>query len=190
MIKRTEEKIIRNVQEGDSESFKELFETHKDLVYSVCYRFFENKDDAKDASQDIFIKVFHSINSFKFESKFSTWLYRISVNYCLNETRKRKSIKWLSLDILWDKFDRDEIITRNKAENPHQNIERKEAKEMISKALDSLPPNQKTAIILSKFEDLSYNEISRIMNCSVSSVESLLFRAKQNLAKKLLKYFR
>jgi RNA polymerase sigma-70 factor, ECF subfamily len=190
MTAKSEKEIIQDIQNGDINSFKDLFEFHKEMVFNVCLKFLEDSDDAKDISQDIFIKVYNSINTFKFESKFSTWLYRICVNHCLNHLRKKKSMKWLSLDNISERFNKEESEITDKSTQTDKLFERKESEEIIRKAIDSLPSNQKIALTLSKFEELSYNEIASIMDCSLSSVESLLFRAKQNMAKKLLKYFK
>jgi RNA polymerase sigma-70 factor (ECF subfamily) len=190
MVNNSENEIIQKIQNGDARSFKDLFEANKEMVFNICIRFLEDKDEAEDSSQDIFIKVYHSIHKFKFESRFSTWLYRICVNHCLNQLKKKKAMKWLSLDVLWNNFTSEEHDIIDHSDDIVKTIERNESKEIINKAIDSLPTKQKTALILSKFEELSYNEIASIMNCSISSVESSLFRAKQNMAKKLVKYFK
>jgi RNA polymerase sigma-70 factor (ECF subfamily) len=185
-----EEKLIKNIQSGDLCCFEELYNIYKDLVYSVCLKFLDNKNEADDVSQDIFIKVYYNIKSFRFDSKFSTYLYKISVNHCLNLLRKERRVKLLSLDAIFSRsWPDNQVEISDESMDLEKIISQKEAEKIIGNAINSLPEKQKTAIILSKFEELSYSEIAAILGCTISSVESLLFRAKQNLSKKLYKYF-
>jgi RNA polymerase sigma-70 factor, ECF subfamily len=186
-----EEYLIRKVQSGNIDCFEELYSLYKDLVYSVCLRFLNDQDEADDASQDVFVKVYCSIGSFRFDSKFSTYIYRIAVNHCLNIIRKKRRTKFLSLDSILNKFiNSSGADIKDESMDLENILNNKERSDIIERALNSLPERQKTAIVLSKFEGLSYLEIANIMDCSISSVESLLFRAKQNLSIKLNKYFK
>lgn len=186
-----EEKLIKNIQSGDLCCFEELYNIYKDLVYSVCLKFLDNKNEADDVSQDIFIKVYYNIKSFRFDSKFSTYLYKISVNHCLNLLRKERRVKLLSLDAIFSRsWPDNQVDISDESMDLEKIISQKEAENIIENAINSLPEKQKIAIILSKFEELSYSEIAMILGCTISSVESLLFRAKQNLSRKLYKYFK
>jgi RNA polymerase sigma-70 factor, ECF subfamily len=185
-----EKELIDRISKGDKAAFEILFIRYKDMVYNVCCRFIEDPDDVNDVSQDIFIKLYHSLGSFQYNSKLSTWIYRICVNHCLNILRKKKRYRMLSIDFLLEKFGWGENHDlADKSYDLEKNIENNEDLEILNKALHTLPEKQKTALILNKFDDLTNAEIAKIMNCSISSVDSLIFRAKQNLSKKLIHNF-
>lgn len=175
-----DKKVIEHLKNGDEIIYKYVYDLYVRMVYSVCFRMTSSKEEAEDAVQDVFIKVFDSINSFRGDSKLSTWIYRISVNVCLNRQRRKKIIKFLSFDF-WNEENglTDENIT------PSKSIERSELQKIVRDAINRLPAKQKTALILSRYEEKSYKDIAEIMEVSLSAVESLLFRAKENLAKKL-----
>ncbi len=175
----------------DEGAFREIVEKYKSLVYNACYHILQNSIDSEDISQEVFIEVFESIDKFRNESKLSTWLYRISINKSLNHNRKQKwksGIK--SIDILSGNNNKlIEIEDKNVGNSPFS-IEYKERNQVLQNALNSLAENQRIAFTLSKFEELSYQQISEIMNLSLSSVESLIHRAKLNLQKKLVNYYK
>ncbi len=179
--------IIENLQLGNEQAFKELVEKYQKPVVNTCFGILHNKDDAEDVAQDVFIEVFRSVQNFRADSKISTWLYRISVNRSLNFIRDNKKRKWFHSfdDIVKSKNSGLENLISAKNDNPDFGIENLQRTNMLHEAINSLPKNQKIAFSLNKYEDLSYKEISEIMEVSVSSVESLIHRAKKNLQKKL-----
>jgi RNA polymerase sigma-70 factor, ECF subfamily len=182
--------LVTLIRENNQEAFRELVNKYQTLVINTCNGFVHNYEDAQDIAQDVFIEVFRSINKFRMESKISTWLYRISVNKSINYIRDHKKNKWfLSLDFL---FEKEEGKTNdfNLEESPQEMIEKEEKVKMLYEAIDNLPENQKIAFTLFKYDDLSYKEISEVMNLSLSSVESLMFRAKGNLQKKLISLYK
>jgi RNA polymerase sigma-70 factor, ECF subfamily len=184
-----EKELIESIKAGDKNAFEILFNRYKDLVYSVCCRFIEDKDDANDISQDIFIKLYHSLGSFQYNSKFSTWIYKICVNHCLNILRKKKRNRILSLDYILEKFGWEMTPEfEDKSTNPEKNFEKNEELEIFQKALRDLPEKQKAALILNKFDGLKNSEISKIMDCPLSTVDSLIFRAKKNISEKIIQY--
>jgi len=168
-------------------SFESIYNDYKDIIYNLCCRYLYNKDEAEDACHDIFIKIYKSIGSFKGESKISTWIYRLTINHCLNCLRRKKIIKFITFEnfIEVEKHDND-ILN----DNFWGEYDKTEQSKLLHKAIEKLPEKQKTALILNKFEDLSYQEIAKVMDTTISSVESLIFRAKQNLSKQLLKYLK
>ncbi len=179
--------LIERLIKGDENAFKDLINENQDLVINTCFGFLHNYQDAQDVAQDVFIEVYKSIGKFRKEAKISTWLYRISVNKCLNFIRDNKKREWLtSIDTL---FDEQTIINKNN-DSPQEVLERGEKMKVLNAAIDKLRKNQRTAFILSKYEDLSYKEIADVLNVSVSSVESLLFRAKKKLQTLLIKYYK
>lgn len=184
--------IIEQLKQGSQLAFKRLVERHQKLVINTCYGLVQNREDAEDIAQDVFIEVYRNISNFRADSKISTWLYRIAVNRSLNYIRDNKKHKWF-------RSVEDEVTTKNKqllqiesskTEQPEYELENKQRAIILQEAISSLPQNQKIAFTLSKYEELSYQEISRVMELSVSSVESLLFRAKKNLQKKLYKCYK
>ena len=132
----------------------------------------------------MFIQALKSFKEFRGESKLSTWFYRIAVNTSLNFQRKKKRERWLSLDFGWDESDDPREVASADA-NPQDNMERNEIELVVQKAINSLPKRQRAALILYYYEGLSYDEISKVLGVSISSVESRLHRAKQALALKL-----
>lgn len=162
-------------------TFEEIFTAHKDKVYTLCYRYLQQEQEAEDAVQEIFVKIFKKKDSFRAEAQMSTWIYRISMNHCLDvlKSKKRKE----RINHLINRLPFMENITEtNKTENK---LEDKEAFERIQKLILQLPENQINVLVLNRLEGISIEEVAQIMNISYKAVESLLQRAKQNLQKQL-----
>ncbi len=143
-----------------------------------------SREDAEDAAQDVFIKIYKSIDKFRGEAKLSSWIYRITVYTCLNRQRRKKLAFWISLDFLLT--DETAIQPFDEESIPDTQMERSETERLIQQAIQSLPFRQKTALILQRYENLSNEQIAEVMNTSISAVESLLHRTKYNLAPKLI----
>ncbi|QGY44393.1 sigma-70 family RNA polymerase sigma factor [Maribellus comscasis] len=183
----TEAEIIEKLQNGSEQAFKELVDKYQKLVVNTCFGMLHDRDDAEDVAQDVFIEVFRSVQSFRADSKISTWLYRIAVNRSLNfirDNKKRKRFQSFD-DAVKSKNAIFEKFTSGDSDDADFNLENNQRANMLHEAINSLPENQKVAFSLNKYEDLSYKEISEVMDLSVSSVESLIHRAKKNLQKKL-----
>ncbi len=187
----SDSKLTDRIKRGDQHAFKLLFDKYHIKVFNTCMGFLHNKNDAEDITQDVFIEVYKSSNKFRGDSKFSTWIYRIAVNKSLNHIRDNKRSNWLkSVETLLSGTRSKEVQTKHAlGGNPEIILENTEKAEMLHHAMDSLPKNQKIAFTLNKYEDLSYKEISEVMDISLSSVESLIHRAKMNLQRKLLNYY-
>jgi RNA polymerase sigma-70 factor (ECF subfamily) len=180
----TDEELVSGIIDGNQLYFKILVDKYQSLVLNTCFHFIHNKNDAEDITQEVFIKVYQSIEKFNYQSKLSTWLYRIAVNKSLNfirDNKKRNVFK--SIENLFYKNAKYE-----------QQIEEEESDEikiqrlnLLRNSIQLLPENQKTAFILHKYEEISYKEIAVIMNTSLASVEGLINRAKINLQKNILK---
>jgi RNA polymerase sigma-70 factor, ECF subfamily len=182
--------LLEQIRLKNQNAFREMVVKYQKLVINTCYGFVHNTDDAQDIAQEVFIEVFKSINKFRQESKLSTWLYRISVNKSLNFIRDNKKNSWfLSLDLFFEK-ETSSKESFSVFENPQEILEKEERSKAIYQSIDALPQNQKVAFTLYKFEDLSYKEIAEVMDISLSSVESLIFRAKKGLQNKLVKYYK
>ena len=174
----SDEQLIHEILSGDNSAFKALMEKYQLQVFRTVVGFVHSKEDAEDVTQDIFVKVYQSFTSFKGESEFSTWLYRITVNMSINFiNRNRKNRLLQSLE---------DIFHKPRGEKtPMEHLEDSERDHRIRKAIDSLPEKQRMAFILSKYEELPQKTIASVMNTSEGAVEQLLQRAKNNLQKKL-----
>ncbi|MGC9353624.1 MAG: RNA polymerase sigma factor [Mariniphaga sp.] len=179
--------IIDKLKQGNESAFKELVENYRGMVVNTCFGLLHNKDDAEDVAQDVFIEVFRSVENFRADSKISTWLYRIAVNRSLNFIRDNKKRKWFQSfdDVVESKKEILNELNYQSVDDPGSELENSQRALLLHEAIDSLPENQRVAFTLNKYEDLAYKEISEVMNLSVSSVESLIHRAKKNLQKKL-----
>ena len=183
----SELELIQRLRKGDEQAFKYLVETFQDRVFNTVMGIVQNAQDAEDVSQEVFIQVYRSIHSFKGESQLSTWIYRIATTRSLDLLRSRKSKKRFAF--VQSLFGRNDEQSFDPPDFNHPGIalEKKEDARILAKAINRLPDNQRIAFTLNKLEDLSYREVSEIMKTSVSAVESLLHRAKQNLKKELQK---
>ena len=184
----SDNEIITSILGGDKNQFRFLVEKYQQLVFRTCMGFLHGKDDAEDLTQDIFISAYQSLNKFKGQSAFSTWLYRIAVNASLNTVRKRSGNPFLVRIGLMSGSDKemDVSILNFDPEDPEKILIRQEHSKWIQDALDSLPENQRTAIVLSKYDDLPQREIAVIMKTTEGAVEALIQRAKKNLREKLI----
>ncbi len=183
----TEIELIQGLRNGDEAAFKFLVDNYKDRVFNTAIGIVQNAEDAEDVAQEVFIQVFRSIHSFKAESKLSTWMYRITTTRSLDLLRSRKSKKRFGFLQRLFGDDNEPLYEIPDFNHPGVAMDRKENASKLFKAINQLPENQKTAFTLHKLEDLSYQEISDIMQTSVPAIESLMHRAKQNLRKILEK---
>jgi len=185
-----QDKLIEDLKRGDSNALERLFNIYRNKVYNTAIGYVQNPQDAEEITQDVFVEVFNSAEKFKGGSSISTWIYRITVNKSLDFIRytKRKK-RFAVITSIFNSETGEQKIDTPDFIHPGVEMEMKERSAILFKAIDKLPDTQKTAFILSKLENLSYQEISEVMKTSVSSVESLLFRAKQNLKKYLSGYY-
>jgi RNA polymerase sigma-70 factor, ECF subfamily len=183
----SEAEIIKKLRQGNENAFRELVGNYQRMVVNTCFGLLHNTDDAEDVAQDVFIEVFRSVENFRADSKISTWLYRIAVNRSLNFIRDNKKRKWFQSfdDVVESKKEMLNQLNHQSADDPESELENSQRAIILHEAIDSLPENQRVAFTLNKYEDLAYKEISEVMNLSISSVESLIHRAKKNLQKKL-----
>ena len=190
----SENEIIAQVKAGNSRAFCELVERHKEKALSVAYSFCANYEDAKDLSQEAFIKAFKSIKKFRVQSKFYTWFYRILVNICKDYLRRRKSSKFIKLSVkfkLKDGLIEPEDIFESVASGapgPQQQLLDKELGAHLTKAISSLPEKQKMVFTLKNIQGLTLTEIAEISNSAIGTVKANLFKATMNLQAKLEGY--
>jgi RNA polymerase sigma-70 factor (ECF subfamily) len=164
--------------------FSDLVQTHKDMVYNTCLGILHHLEDAEDAAQEVFIEIHQHLHRFKGEAKIETWMYRIAVNKSLEVLRKRKALKREGKTLSVDKMKYE----MTSFEHPGVSLENKERAKILMAMIYELPEDQITAFTLHKIEGLKHIEIAEIMNKTVSSVESLIHRAKVGLRKKLKGY--
>jgi RNA polymerase sigma-70 factor (family 1) len=171
-------------------SFQQIYEQYKNKVFNTVIGYLQNTEDAEEVTQDVFLEVHRSLDSFEGRSTLSTWIYRIAVNKSLDFLKsKNRKKRFAFISSLFN--DAGELKHDNPDfYHPGVALENKEKSAILFKAINNLPENQKTAFILSKLEGLSYAEISEVMQNSVSSVESLLVRAKQNLQRDLAGFYK
>ena len=168
----------------NSENFNSIYHQYKVLVYNIALNYLQNIEDAEEITQDVFVQVHQSLAGFKSQSLFKTWIYRITINKSLDYIKHKKSKK--RLYIFGQKtISEQELAHVSTFEHPGIVLENKENAEMLFSVINQLTENQKTAFILSKLDGLSNPEIAEIMKLTISSVESLVFRAKQSLQEKL-----
>jgi RNA polymerase sigma-70 factor (ECF subfamily) len=186
-----EKTLVEEMQAGSQRAFQELVKTYKNMVANTCYGFLQNGADAEDVTQEVFIEVYRSIGRFRGDSKLSTWLYRIATTRSIDLLRKRKRRSRIqSIQTFFGGEEAAMQVPDNNSQSPQQALENKERAAILAEAVAKLPEAQRIAFTLSKYEDLSYQEISDVMDKSISSVESLLFRGKKNLRIQLEDYYR
>jgi RNA polymerase sigma-70 factor (ECF subfamily) len=185
-----EQTLISAIKDGDTEVFGELVKLYAERVYNFCYHLSGNDVDAKDLSQDVFIKALQSIHKFQQKSSLSTWLHQIAINLWIDKTRKRQKITFVSIDKPLDS-EQGETLKKQLVESgiiPGKNIENKELEKVIQDALNKLSPEQKVVIVLKYIENKSLEEIAKICHCSVTAVGCRLFRGLKELRSHLKSY--
>ncbi len=184
--------LIRRLRDRDEQAFREVVAAHRDRVFNLCYRMLGNREEAEDVSQEVFITIFKSIDSFRGDSKFSTWLYRITANHCKNR------IKYLARRYDRQKSEYDERILRQGTESqltaptqsprPDKHLEGVELERIMQECLATLDEDQRVLIVLCDIEELSYAEICEITGLRVGTVKSRLHRARKALRRKIQKH--
>lgn len=165
--------------------FQELYIDHSKMVYNLCLNYLQNTEDAEEATQDVFVKVYEKISGFRADSSLKTWIYRITITHCLDVIKaKNRQKRFGFMQSLFGKSG-EEAIPQKNVDHPGVELENKEAVHALLTLINKLPDNQKTALILKSIDGLSGKEIAEVLNISEKAVESLLSRAKQNLKLKM-----
>jgi len=173
--------LLHKTARGDGTAFRALVIRHQNHVFNLAYRILGDRQRSEDVAQEVFLKVWQTATTFQQKSKFTTWLYRITVNLCLNEIKSQRRWRWLRLLHV---LKTNEVATEHlidQSPTAEELVIAQELNQRITKALQALPENQRIALILRRYGGLSYQEISGVLDCSVSAVEALLVRAKRTV---------
>lgn len=181
MTRQEEEDIIRSILEGNTDDFEILVKEYEKNVYNLALRMTGDPDDAYDMSQEAFVKAYNSLKSFRFESKFSVWLYRIVSNVCLDYMRSRKRRAADSLSVEDDEGEESQLDIPDDTASPESLLERKLTIEAVQRGLMSLGEEQRKILLMREIEGLSYEEIGEALALESGTVKSRIFRARKKL---------
>lgn len=185
-------KLVERLKKGNESAFSELLDEFQQKVFHTCLSFVPNKEDAEDVAQEVFLEVYRSVHKFKGNSKLSTWIYKITTNKCLEFIRKKSAKKRFAFmqSITGNEVPLDKTNFFTEFNHPGILLENKEKTETIYRAINSLPDSQRVVFTLAKLDGKSYQEIVEITGKSLSSVESIMFRAKKGLQKKVENFYK
>jgi RNA polymerase sigma-70 factor, ECF subfamily len=174
-----EQNLIQEFKNGNEQAFNQLVLRYQEKIYWIVRRMLNDHAGADDITQNVFIKAYHSLKSFKGESSFYTWIYRIAINLSLNEIRRKKLRKTFSLD--------DGNDTQLQSHDPHplEKLEQEERRAIIQKAIERLPEKQKKVFVLRYYEELPYEEIAKILKTSVGGLKANYFHAVKKIGEYL-----
>lgn len=176
-----EEKLIRLAARGDAQAFNTLMASQERRMYAVALRMFGTKEDAEDCMQEAMLRVYRAIGGFKAQSSFSTWVYRITMNTCLDELRRRKNRPNTSLDGLLDAG----WSPSDDSDTPEQHALRSEARSGIQRFIQELPEDMRAAVVLRDIQGLSYDDIAAALDTNVGTVKSRISRGREKLREKI-----
>ena len=184
--------LMRRVKRGDRAAFEALVEKYKQPVANVLGRMLGDPVEAEDLTQGVFVQVFRSAHRYRESARFSTWLYTIARTLCLNELRRRSRHPAESLDAAHPDDPSQPLhrVSDARTLSPPERLLQQELEQKIQEALDALPSNQRLAVLLCRQEDVSYEEIARILKCSLSATKSLIHRGRETLKQRLKPYLR
>ena len=184
--------LMLRVKQGDREAFEELVEKYKQPVMNLVYRTLPDATEAEDLAQHVFLQVYKSAHRYEVSAKFTTWLFTIARNLCLNEIRRRSRHPAESLDETF--ADNDDQPIRQpedvKTFSPPDSLLQAELEDKIETALAELPEKQRTAILMCRGDEFSYEDIAKVLECSVSATKSLIHRGRETLKQKLKPYLK
>ena len=173
----SEEELIARAVKGDGAAFSELMAMHENRMFAVSLRMCANREDAQDCLQDAMLRIYRSIAGFKGQSSFSTWVYRITMNTCLDELRRRKARGAASLDGLldsgWSPTDEEDV--------PEKHAVASEQRRMLDKAIADLPEDMRSAIVLRDIQGFAYDEIAGMLDANIGTVKSRISRGRERL---------
>lgn len=181
MTREHEAQIVRKVLQGDVNAFEKLVTEYEKGVYAIAQRMTANPEDAADMTQETFIKAYNSLQSFRGDSKFSVWLYRIASNVCLDFLRSRSRKPTVSLSVEDDEGEETELDVADESQSPELLLERGLTRDAVRRGLQALPPDYRQILLLREIQGLSYEEIADALRIEVGTVKSRIFRARKRL---------
>lgn len=181
MTREQEAAIVRKVLGGDANAFETLVLEYEKNVYNIALRMTGNSEDAADMTQEAFIKAYNSLQSFRGDSKFSVWLYRIVSNVCLDFLRSKNRRPTVSLSVEDDDGEDAQLDVADESQSPELLLDRKLTRDSVCRGLDSLPPDYRQILLLREIQGLSYDEIAQALGLEVGTVKSRIFRARKRL---------
>lgn len=181
MTREQEAAIVRKVLGGDANAFETLVLEYEKNVYNIALRMTGNSEDAADMTQEAFIKAYNSLQSFRGDSKFSVWLYRIVSNVCLDFLRSKNRRPTVSLSVEDDDGEDAQLDVVDESQSPELLLDRKLTRDSVRRGLDSLPPDYRQILLLREIQGLSYDEIAQALSLEVGTVKSRIFRARKRL---------
>jgi len=179
--------LMLRVRDGDVDAFQVLVERHQHSVVGTVAKMLSGDSDAEDIAQQVFIRVWKSAPRYQPSAKFTTWLMTITRNLVFNEMRRRQRARFVPMDAEPDDAPAPQF-TDTEAATPHERLLDGELQEAVEAAIQSLPENQRMAIVLRRYENMPYEDIAKVLKTSVPAVKSILFRARAELKEKLAKY--
>ena len=174
---------IKELKEGNKQAFELFVTEYQKKVYYYVYKYFNNEEEVKDISQDIFIKIYKNIKYFREDSNLNTWVYKIMHNTCTDEYRKRSKRKGFLASFFQDDHQIESVVDTNPSANPESISDQNERQEELKNCVQSLPPRQRDIIIMKVWEELKIREIAAILDCSEGTIKANLFKAYKNLKK-------
>ncbi|RRN69148.1 RNA polymerase sigma factor SigW [Peribacillus simplex] len=176
---------INQVLKGDHNAFGEIVEIYKDKVFQICFRMLGNRQEAEDLAQEAFVRAFVNIRSFNIQMKFSTWLYRIATNLCIDRLRKKKPDYYLDAEVAGTEGLNMYSHVASDMAKPEEEVESLELQETIQVEIMKLPEKYRSVIVLKYIEELSLKEISEILDLPVGTVKTRIHRGREALRKQL-----
>ena len=186
MTREQEAQIVQRVLRGDVNAFEKLVLEYEKSVYAITQRMTGNAEDAADMTQETFIKAYNSLSSFRGDSKFSVWLYRIATNVCLDFLRSRSRKPTVSLSVEDDDGEEVELDIADESQSPERLLERGLTRDAVRRGLNALSPEYRQILLLREIQGLSYEEIADVLTLEVGTVKSRIFRARKRLCAFLL----
>lgn len=174
----SDEELMERCSNGDMVAFELIMLRYKDAIFNFTYHFLADYHRAEDISQETFLRVLKNSGKYKSRDRFKTWLYRIAANLCKNELRNTKRHKTLSLE---DSALEIENLSSYIYSSPDKSYEKKEISRLVKRLIEALPEDQRMAIVMREYQDLSYEEIASVLKCSLGAVKSKIHRARQNI---------
>lgn len=181
MTREEELRVVERVRSGDADAFEALVLEHQKKVYNLALRMVGSEEDAKDMAQEAFIRAYSSLDSFRGDSKFSVWLYRLTSNVCIDFLRSRGRKQTVSLTVEDEDEDPAELEIPDERFSPEKALEKRELRESVSRGLETLSPEYRQILLLREISGMSYEEIGKALDLEEGTVKSRIFRARKKL---------